>query len=80
MKELLYFSSAWCSPCKALAPVMSELMQRYPITKIDIDQQQEIAQKYNVKSIPTTILLVNGVEVQRRTGAMPRQYYVNLFN
>lgn len=80
MKELLYFTAGWCSPCKALSPIMDELMRTYPIKKIDIEQQPQIARKYRVSSIPTTILLLNGEEIQRKVGVQSKEYYLQLFN
>jgi thioredoxin-like negative regulator of GroEL len=62
-----------------LAPVMEELAQTYPIRKINIDSQPELGREYSITSIPTTILLVNGKEVERKIGAQPKSYYLQLF-
>lgn len=79
MKQLLYFSAPWCGPCRMLGPVMDELAQTYPIRKINIDNQPELAREYSITSIPTTILLVDGKEVERKVGAQPKTYYIQLF-
>ena len=79
MKQLLYFSAPWCGPCKALGPLMDELAETYPIKKINIDNQPEFAREYNITSIPTTILLVDGNEKERKVGAQPKNYYTQLF-
>ena len=80
MKELLYFSAPWCAPCKALGPLLDDLSQQYPIKKVNIDNQPDVAREYGITSIPTTILLENGKEKERKTGAQPKSYYIKLFN
>ena len=80
MKQLLYFSAPWCGPCRMLGPVLDELSETYPIRKINIDNQPELAREYSITSIPTTILLVNGQETERKIGAQPKNYYIQLFN
>jgi thioredoxin 1 len=79
MKQLLYFSAPWCGPCKMLAPLMDELAQTYPIRKINVDNQSELAREYSITSIPTTILLVDEKEVERKVGPQPKSYYIQLF-
>jgi thioredoxin 1 len=79
MKQLLYFSAPWCGPCKALGPLLDELANQYPIKKINIDNQPELAREYGIVSIPTTVLLVDGQEKERKTGAQPKNYYLQLF-
>jgi thioredoxin 1 len=80
MKQLLYFSAPWCGPCRMLGPVLDELSETYPIRKINIDNQSDVAREYNITSIPTTILLVDGQEVERKVGVQPKNYYIQLFN
>jgi thioredoxin 1 len=63
-----------------LAPLIDELAQTYPIKKINIDNQSEIAREYEITSIPTTILLVDGKEVERKVGPQSKAYYIQLFN
>ena len=69
-----YFSATWCGPCKAFKPVMNEIAgEGYSIEFIDVDQEQNKAVKYNVRSVPTTVIEENGVEVTRFVGAIPKQ-------
>ena len=69
-----YFSATWCGPCKAFKPVMNEIADEgYSIEFIDVDQEQNKAVKYNVRSVPTTVIEENGVEVTRFVGAIPKQ-------
>ena len=66
------FFGTWCPPCKLLAPIIEELAEELPgkvkVGKLDIDQAQEIAAKYNVMSAPTMILFKNGREEKRIVG------------
>jgi thioredoxin 1 len=80
MKQLLYFSAPWCGPCRALGPILDELSTKYSIKKVNIDNQPEIAREYGITSIPTTILLVNGKETERKVGPQPKSYYIQLLS
>ncbi len=52
-----YFSATWCGPCKAFKPIMNEIANEgYSVEFIDVDQSQELAAKYGVRSVPTTII------------------------
>ena len=74
MKTMKYFSATWCGPCKAFKPVMNEIAgEGYSIEFIDVAQEQNKAVKYNVRSVPTTVIEENGVEVTRFVGAIPKQ-------
>ena len=73
MKTIKYFSAVWCGPCKAFKPIMNEIAgEGYSIEFIDVDQEQNKAQQYNVRSIPTVVIEENGVEVDRFVGAQPK--------
>ena len=54
---LVDFSAEWCGPCKMIAPVLEQLSE---IIKVDVDVEQQLAQKYNVMSIPTLLLFKDG--------------------
>jgi len=73
MKLVKYFSATWCGPCKAFKPIMQEVANEgYTVEFIDVDQEQNKAVKYNVRSVPTTVVEENGVEVSRFIGAIPK--------
>jgi thioredoxin 1 len=70
---LVDFWAEWCGPCKAIAPILkdidSERSDSVLIAKVDIDQYGDLAQKYNVMTIPTLILFSNGEIVKKEVGA-----------
>lgn len=68
--ELLYFTAAWCGPCKAMKQPIAELQSEgYTITKIDVDQQRALANQYGVQAMPTFVILRGGSVVDRFVGA-----------
>ena len=71
MNKLLVFSASWCGPCKAFKPTLLELDQDR-LEYIDIDQLPEIREDYEVRSVPTVILVDDdGEELVRLVGAQP---------
>lgn len=69
---LVDFYADWCGPCKVIAPIVAELAEelqgKASVAKINVDNAQGIATEFNVASIPTLILFVNGHEVKRVVG------------
>jgi len=78
MKQYLYFSAPWCGPCRMLGPIMSEVSNTIPVQKINIDEDSTTAQQYNVRSIPTVVLLENGQEVKRMIGVKQKAEYLSV--
>jgi thioredoxin 1 len=77
------FSASWCGPCRALAPVMNEIRSQFSGVKFeeyDIDNFPQVAEKYRVSSVPTVILEMDGLELERFTGISPKNTYVNAIN
>jgi len=70
MSKILYFSAAWCGPCKALGPVVQQLQsQGLNIQKVDVDQDQALSAQYGVRSIPTLVKIdANGNAGARLVG------------
>jgi thioredoxin-like negative regulator of GroEL len=68
MKQVLYFSSPWCAPCRTFKPLMESLQSEMSITFIDVDASPQTAQTWNVRSVPTTLVIQNGMEVGRLVG------------
>jgi thioredoxin 1 len=73
---LVDFWATWCRPCQMVAPILEELTQDYAgkltIAKLDIDQNQQTAQKYHVMSIPTMIIFKQGKPVVNIVGFKPK--------
>ena len=71
------FWAEWCGPCKMIAPLLRELATQYKdkikIAKIDVDAEMELAQKFNIVSIPTILVFSQGKVVKQQIGAVPRQ-------
>jgi thioredoxin 1 len=69
---LVDFFAIWCGPCQMITPVIEDLAKQYEgkidVYKVDIDQHQDLAQKYGVQSIPTIMLFKDGKEVGKQTG------------
>ena len=81
MKNVFYFTADWCSPCKKTRPVVEELKKEgFQFQIIDVDYEQLLAKQFQVKSIPTFILLEDGKELDRVTGAQTRKELENFIN
>ncbi|MFO1312751.1 MAG: thioredoxin TrxC [Burkholderiales bacterium] len=73
------FWAEWCGPCKAMAPAFAEAARMRPrvhFVKVDTEASQEAAVQYGIRSIPTMVSLLRGVERGRVSGAMPTQRIV----
>lgn len=72
---LIDFFATWCGPCKAYSPILGQLKadlgDDLRLIKIDVDNNQEICQKLNVRSMPTTIIFQNGEIKFRAAGVQP---------
>ena len=70
------FWANWCGPCRALAPTVVELAKEYSgkvvVGKLDVDENPEVAQRFQVFSIPTMIIFKNGSEAERLVGLCPK--------
>ena len=73
---LVDFWAEWCGPCRSVAPILEELSKelegKLKIVKLDVDSNQNIAQTYNIRSIPALYLFKNGEVVDQRIGALPK--------
>jgi len=71
------FYADWCGPCKIMAPIFVELEREYGervgFKKIVVETNGDIAQQYQIMSIPTFVITKNSKELDRRTGAMPKE-------
>lgn len=72
--EILDFYADWCGPCQMMKPIMEEFEKAHPeieVTAVNIDEQEELAEKYGVSSIPCIVVLKDGEEVRREVGVVP---------
>jgi len=69
---LVDFYATWCGPCKTLSPVLDQMKETYlgkaEIVKIDIDENFELASKYNIRSVPTIMIFKNGEIIKTMNG------------
>jgi thioredoxin len=70
--------AAWCYPCRMIAPIMEELAAEYSsvamFAKLNVDENTATAIKHGIQSIPTILIIKNGVEVERIVGTVPREH------
>lgn len=73
---LIDFYAAWCGPCKALAPILEELSEEYAgkvdIYKVNVDEEEQLAEAFGIRSIPTLYFIPMKGQPQRAMGAMPK--------
>ena len=74
---LIDFWASWCGPCRALAPTIEELSKEYggkvTIGELNVDENRETAERFEVYSIPTMLIMKDGCEVERIVGLVPKK-------
>jgi len=76
MKMILYFTADWCNPCKKTKPIVEELNREQIMAKffiVDVDSEIDMTQDFEVRSIPTFVVMKDNKEIHRVTGAQTRQ-------
>lgn len=72
---LIDFYAEWCGPCRMVGPIIEEIAaerEDIVVAKINVDEQPELAQQFNVYSIPTLVVMRDGKIVRQETGARPK--------
>ena len=77
--KILAFKAPWCQPCRVMSPILDEIEKEFglDIKKINIDEDVDIMEDYNIRSIPTLVFIKDGREVGRHTGSISK---INLIN
>lgn len=78
------FSATWCGPCKALAPILDEVGAEFEgkanVVKIDVDESDDLAIEFGIRSVPTVLFFKNGEIVDKFVGAVPKAQIVEKIN
>lgn len=81
---LVEFGAEWCGPCRQMEPLLEQLSaewkEKVKLAKVDVDESVAITMKFQVMSVPTLILFVNGEPAQRLSGKQPRDRLVEKFS
>ena len=81
---LVDFWAAWCGPCSAVVPALEELSDEYAgkfrVAKVNVDENPELASEYGIRSIPTMVLFKDRSQIDRFTGALPKEAIINFVN
>ncbi|WP_312644069.1 thioredoxin [Hydrogenoanaerobacterium sp.] len=79
---LVDFWAEWCGPCRMLGPTIDELADELDgsvlVGKVNVDEQGDIAARFNVMTIPTVILFKDGAEFDRSVGFLPKQRFLDM--
>ena len=78
---LVDFNASWCPPCQALHPILEELAEgdgEYKIVAVDIDDQPDLADQYDVSSIPCVVIFKNGEETARKVGLQSKKRLIKM--
>ena len=79
---LIDFWATWCGPCRMMAPIVDEIAKEkegeVKVCKVNIDENQELAEKYEVMSIPTFVIIKNGSETGRTIGVQSKEEIAKL--
>ena len=80
--KVLKFSAQWCQPCRSLSPIIKQLSidKGFELVEIDVEENDEKAEEYKVRSLPTLVFLQNGVEKERCTGSKTKQQLLEIIN
>ena len=79
---LVDFWATWCGPCKMVSPLVDELAEEhkeYKFCKVNVDDQEDLAARFSIMSIPSLFIFKNGENVKKSVGALPKEEILKLF-
>ena len=79
---LVDFWATWCGPCKMVSPLVDELAEEhkeYKFCKVNVDDQEDLAARFGIMSIPSLFIFKNGENVKKSVGALPKEEILKLF-
>lgn len=77
------FFATWCAPCRMMGMILEEVSEEHPefnIVKVDVDQNEALARKFGIMSIPTIVIMRDGKQVEKHVGLMQKEDLVDLVN
>lgn len=81
---IVSFSTSWCGPCKQLTPILDQLSKEYDgqinIYKVDIEEESELSEAFQIKSIPTILFIPMESEPEKSVGFMPKDKLIKVIN
>ncbi|MBQ8311476.1 MAG: thioredoxin [Clostridia bacterium] len=80
---LIDFWASWCGPCRMLSPIVDEIAEEradIKVGKVNVDEQEALAAKFGIMSIPTLIVFQNGKPVRQGVGVQPKAAILNMLN
>ena len=78
---LLDFWASWCGPCRMVSPIVDEIAAEHPeikVGKVNVDEESELAEKFQVMSIPSLFVIKNGEVTNKSVGAVPKNQILDL--
>jgi thioredoxin 1 len=80
MKKILYFSAAWCGPCKNFKPIMEQVSRELPVQFVDVDASPDLFAEYGVRNVPTIVILNNGQVASKQAGVLTESQIKSLWS
>lgn len=79
-KQILAFKAPWCGPCKQMEPIINNMKaEGFKIDSLDVEDNVELAKQYNVRAVPTFVVLEGGIQSETIIGIQSKEALVNIF-